>query len=71
MSERPLRQAPSHEGRKCGMTGKHRFKSLAHAQNRIAEIMEQDDSPEVMRAYGCDFCGGFHLTKKDFIPKKA
>ena len=51
-------------GSKCGMTGKRRFKSLGHAQNRIVKIMEQKDSPAQMRAYQCEFCGGFHLTKK-------
>lgn len=51
-------------GFKCGMTGKRRFKSHPHALNRITEIMKQKSSPQQMRAYQCEFCGGWHLTKK-------
>jgi len=66
-------------GHRCGPTGKHRFKSAAHALHRAAEILNSYDAdpdsdqpepakqytqPKTLRAYLCQFCGGYHLTSK-------
>jgi hypothetical protein len=50
-------------GFKCGMTGKRRFNSQSHAINRACVIIRQPTSPRQWRAYHCDFCNGWHLTK--------
>ena len=43
-------------GYKCGMTGKRRFKSKAHADKRAAEIK--------LHSHHCNYCDGWHLTKE-------
>lgn len=48
-------------GWRCGMTGKHRFKSQAHADRRaeaIRNLKEQN-----LESYHCLHCDGWHLTK--------
>lgn len=51
-------------GFRCGVTGKRRFKSSTHALTRAAEIIQEKNSPQQWRTYHCEYCGGYHLTKK-------
>lgn len=51
-------------GFKCGVTGKRRFKSHAHALDRAQVLLQKPNSPSHWRTYSCEFCGGWHLTKK-------
>jgi hypothetical protein len=50
---------------KCGQTRKRIFKSHESAVEFV--IGRADTMPVVMRAYPCQFCGGWHLTSKDYI----
>ena len=55
----------SHYGRRCGMTGKRRFKSHGAAFNRGLQIADTPAcNAEILRVYQCEFCGGWHLTSK-------
>lgn len=51
-----MSKATKQFGFKCGMTGKRRFLSQCHAAKRAGELD--------MRTYRCEFCAGWHLTKK-------
>lgn len=55
---------------KCGVTKKVMFKSYGHATNKIGEILDNKDNsnrkftPNMWRAYSCEYCGGWHITTK-------
>lgn len=50
---------------RCGVTGKVAFRTAQGALNRGMEILngEPVDMRQV-RAYQCEYCGRWHLTKK-------
>jgi len=52
---------------RCGATRKVRFKSEAHALNRIKEIRSEGMAAKWLRPYFCQFCGGYHFTKHDHL----
>ena len=65
MSDRKHQPIRPHLGRRCGPTGKIRFKSHAGAFNRAMEIASTPAcNAEILRVYQCQFCGGFHLSSK-------
>lgn len=57
-----------HKSRHCP-TGKIRYRSQCEAQDsnrKIAfKILEDGDTPNVMRSYWCHLCAGWHLARKD------
>lgn len=50
---------------KCGITGKARFGSHDSAFLRACELFESGRMRmNLVRAYLCHFCGGWHMTSK-------
>jgi len=49
---------------KCGATGKIMFKTHEAALERAAEIMGQDQTASLKRAYKCQYCGKYHITSQ-------
>jgi hypothetical protein len=49
---------------RCGYTGKIRFRSHEATLECIAAIFERNRTKESsLRAYKCNLCGGWHMTK--------
>ena len=59
MSDKKFRPKKSHDGYRCGATGKIIFKSHESGVERGTAIM-----PEGFRCYKCNYCGLWHLTTK-------
>jgi hypothetical protein len=56
------RQSRHSRGR-CGVTRKVRFGSHDAALIRAAQILSEGArGTDAFRAYGCEYCGGWHLT---------
>lgn len=54
-----------HNSDECSETGKRRFTSHGHAQNEMKRIRRVSRKSEIpKRAYHCEFCNGWHLTKQ-------
>lgn len=52
-------------GSSCGMTGKRIFKSEKSAQYFGTDFIKNNESDtNKFRAYNCEYCGFWHLTKK-------
>lgn len=48
---------------KCKKTNKTRFADENHANKRMNIIQRHPHKTVPTRAYQCEFCGGWHLTK--------
>lgn len=52
-------------GRRCGPTGKRRYKSEEQAMEHARRILGRTDcNSDGFRGYKCQFCGGWHLTSQ-------
>lgn len=51
---------------RCGINGKVGFVSVEQANQRIGEILTNGhrDSVQSMRAYQCEHCKQYHITKQ-------
>lgn len=50
-----------------GCTGKHRYPNKKSAATKLNRIMRSHrrNRPDYLRAYHCEHCNGWHLTKED------
>ena len=52
---------------RCGATRKVLFNSHEAAMLRAGEILDGESDATWLRAYRCQFCGGWHLTSKEAL----
>jgi hypothetical protein len=68
MSRRLTRRqrAAQRKREKCGPTGKRRYRTAGAASRALEDLaaIRPDPHRREQRAYPCDGCGGWHLTKQ-------
>ena len=57
---KPIFRGLDHERRSC--TRKKRFSNAGAAANHAAYLRSAYPDTPTMTAYGCEFCGGWHLA---------
>jgi hypothetical protein len=55
----------NHENDRCAVTGKRQYLTESDALSTAAHQIETNRAPENLKAYECQWCHSWHLTKGD------
>jgi hypothetical protein len=59
------------ENERCVVTGKRQYLSEREALATAAHQIETNHAPENLKAYECQWCHSWHLTKSDAAKTKS
>jgi len=61
----------NHESDRCAVTGKRQYLSEREALETAAHQIETNRAPENLKAYECQWCHSWHLTKGNVAKAKS